>query len=108
MADPTPIPRRTNRLGALLIGAAAGYALAQWMSRNNVSWNQIGQRLMPAAAPDQPLLAGRLAFARDEARRAMAERRRELEAQAGRALAPAAAGKAGEDRNGAASGQPPL
>lgn len=90
MAAATRDPRRSSRLGLLLIGAAAGYALAQWMDRNAVTWNDIGQRLMPAPATDGGSgVAGRIAFARDEARRAMAERRRVLEAEAGRALAPA-------------------
>lgn len=89
MAAATRDPRRSSRLGLLLIGAAAGYALAQWMDRNAITWNDLGRQLMsPPRTEGASGVAGRIAFARDEARRAMAERRRALEAQAGRALVP--------------------
>lgn len=87
MAKATQVQRRSSRLGTLLIGAAVGYMLADWMARNDVKWNDVGQRLMPATPSDGPTLTGRIAIAREAARRAMAERRGALEDEAGRALA---------------------
>jgi len=116
-AVPSPTPRRPSAVGMLLIGAAAGYALATWMDRHGVTWRELPSRLLPPPRP-QPAAGtapgdaaaagppGRLALARDAARRAMTERRRALEAEAGRALGAPADRAAPERRNGAGGGEP--
>lgn len=117
MADASPPIRRSSRLGTLLVGAAAGYALATWMQRNGVGWRDLPQRLLPPPPPGAPAaargshaLAGRLSLARDAALRAMVERRAELEREAGRALAAPEGrrnGGSGGAANGAGGAPPP-
>lgn len=118
-AVPSSTPRRPSAVGMLLIGAAAGYALATWMAREGVTWRELPARLLP---PPRPLPAadtapgagasgaphGRLAVAREAARRAMLARRRALEAEAGRALGAPADRAAPARRNGAGGGSEPV